>query len=419
MSEKIQTVRGTKDLYGEEQIRFNHVVNTAARISSLYGFEHLTTPIIEFSEVFDRSLGETSDVVNKEMYSFDDKGGESITLRPEFTASVCRAFISNGLDNQLPLKFFSYGPLFRYERPQKGRQRQFHQLNFEILGISSFRADVELIVLANHLLKELGIDSKVELHINSLGCHKSRLAYRTALVEYLSKYFKELSEDSKNRFEKNPMRILDSKDENDQKIIQSAPLIEQYYTDEAKLFYDNILASLSDKGIKYTKNPKIVRGLDYYTHTAFEFITHELGAQGTVLAGGRYDSLIKNLGGKDVPGVGFASGIERLMMLLDNTPSLTRSITVIPVAAQQYGYASSLVDVLRQNDFKIDFELDENIDSSKRIKKAVANHSKFVLFVGEDEVEKSSVTIRDLDTRKQEEIKNTDLIDYLNLNVRM
>jgi len=415
MSSKVQTIRGTKDLYGEEQISFDYIVANAQHIGSLYGFEHLTTPIIEFSEVFDRSLGETSDVVNKEMYTFTDRGGDSITLRPEFTASVCRAFISNGLDHQIPLKFFSHGPLFRYERPQKARQRQFHQLNFEVLGVSSFRADVELIVLATHLLKKLGIDSKVELNINSLGCHKSRLAYRTALVEYLSKYFSELSDESKIRFEKNPMRILDSKDENDQKIIQSAPMIDQYYTDEARIFYDNILQSLSDKGIEYIKNPKIVRGLDYYTHTAFEFVTSELGAQGTVLAGGRYDSLIRNLGGKDVAGVGFASGIERLMLLLEKGPSSKRPITIIPISPQQYGYASSLVDVLRFNDFTIYFDLDDNIDNSKRMKKALACNSKFVLFIGENEVLNNSVMIKDLDNREQIEIKNNDLIDHLHL----
>lgn len=418
MSNKVQNIRGTKDLFGDEQLRFNHVVSTAHKIAKLYNFEHLTTPIIEFTEIFDRSLGETSDVVNKEMYSFEDRGGESITLRPEFTAAVCRAFISNGLENQLPLKFFSYGPIFRYERPQKGRQRQFHQLNYEILGVSNFRADVEVIALADHLLKELGINSKIELNINSLGCNKSRIAYRTALVEYLSKFFKDLSEDSKARFEKNPMRILDSKDENDRKIIETAPLINDYYTKEALSFYEGVQNSLVEKGIKFTLNPKIVRGLDYYTHTAFEFITTELGAHGTVIAGGRYDSLIKNLGGKETPGVGCAPGIERIMMLLDDTPRQMKIIAIIPASAQQYGYASSLADILRYNNFAVHFDLDENLDSSKKMKKALAKTASFAIFVGEDEVKNDKITIRDLSNRDQVQIQNSNLIDYLEDAVR-
>jgi len=418
MDVKIQTIRGTKDLFGEEQASFDHIVSTAQKIASQYGFDHMTTPIIEFSDVFNRSLGETSDVVNKEMYSFQDRGGENITLRPEFTAAVCRAFISNGLENQIPLKLFSYGPIFRYERPQKGRQRQFHQLNFEVLGIASFRADVEVIVLANHLLRALGIEAKVELNINSLGCHKSRTAYRTALVEYLTKFYKDLSEDSKVRFEKNPMRILDSKDENDQKILESAPLIDDYYTIEARSFYDGVLQSLSDKGIKYFKNPKIVRGLDYYTHTAFEFVTTELGAQGTVIAGGRYDNLIKNLGGRDTTGVGCAPGIERLMMLLDSRPKPAKSIVIIPNSTDQYGYASGLADILRYNNFTVQFDLEENIDSSKRMKRALAKNAAFAIFVGESEVQNDSITIRDLSNREQTQIKNSELIDYLENIVR-
>lgn len=418
MTNKVQNIRGTKDLFGEEQLRFDHIVSVAQKIAKLYSFEHLTTPILEFTQIFDRSLGETSDVVKKEMYSFEDRGGESITLRPEFTAAICRSFISNGLENQLPLKLFSYGPIFRYERPQKGRQRQFHQLNYEILGIESFRADVEVIAMAEHLLKELGINSKIELNINSLGCHKSRTAYRTALIEYLSKFYHDLSEDSKARFEKNPLRILDSKDENDHKIIETAPLINDYYTKEAQSFYEGVKEALTDKGINFIANPKIVRGLDYYTHTAFEFITTELGAQGTVIAGGRYDSLIKNLGGKDTPGVGCAPGIERIMMLLDDLPKPIKTIAIIPQSSREFGYASSLADVLRYNNFAVHFDLEEGLDHSKRMKRALNKQASFAIFVGEEEIRNDSITLRDLSNREQIQIQNNNLIDYLEDVVR-
>jgi histidyl-tRNA synthetase len=413
MKNTLQNIRGTKDLLGTEQLRFDYIVSTGKKIASLYSFERITTPIIEFSEVFDRSLGETSDVVNKEMYSFQDRGGENITLRPEFTAAICRSFISNGLDHQLPLKFFSHGPIFRYERPQKGRQRQFHQLNYEILGMPTYHADIEIIQLSYHLLKALGIDSKVTLNINSLGCNKSRIAYRTALVEYLTKFYHDLSADSKLRFEKNPLRILDSKDPSDNDIVASAPLINAYYTKEASAFYDALQRSLDDKGIAFVTNPRIVRGLDYYTHTAFEFVTSELGAQGTVIAGGRYDNLIKHLGGKDIPGVGCAPGIERLMLLLDSDPPSPKTIAIIPMHHEQYGYAASLADVLRYNDFHVYFDLDENADSNKRMKKALTKHAAFALFVGEQEVAKDCVTIRDLSNRVQTQVGNADLIDHL------
>ena len=415
MSQKTQPIRGTKDLFGDDQLRFDYIVKTAQELGGLYCYEHLTTPIIEFTEIFSRTLGNSSDVVNKEMYSFNDRGGESITLRPEFTASICRAFISNGLDHQLPLKLFSYGPLFRYERPQKARQRQFHQLNFEALGIDSYLIDVEMIAMAAHLLRKLKIDSMVELNINSLGCIKSRLSYRTALVEYLSKYSNDLSDDSKIRLQQNPLRILDSKDENDQLIIADAPLIDNYFTKEANEFYENILNALTEKGIAYKKNPKIVRGLDYYTHTAFEFVTEELGAQGTVLAGGRYDNLIKNLGGRDTPGIGFAAGIERLSLLLPKSPTTRRPISVIPIMPEQYGYAAHLVDILRDHDFMVHFELEEDMNNKKRMKRALAKNAKAIIFIGETEIANNTVTLKELDHSRETEISNSDLIDKLSL----
>ena len=278
MSHKLQPVRGTKDILADDYRVFSHVQNTARHVSFLYGFKEISTPIFEFTEVFKKTLGEESDVVGKEMYMFEDRGGESITLRPEFTAGIARAFISGGLTNQLPLKLFSTGPLFRYERPQKGRQRQFHQINFEMLGVADPMADVEVISMGAHVLDALGVSDKIKLEINSLGDKDSREKYRDALVEYLNDYKNDLSDDSKIRLEKNPMRILDSKDEGDKKIVEDAPVIGDYYSNEAADFFAAVTEGLSGLGVEYGLNNRLVRGLDYYSHTAFEFTTNQLGS---------------------------------------------------------------------------------------------------------------------------------------------
>lgn len=311
-----QPVRGTQDMLGDFADRFAYVVDTFERVRRLYGFKRIEVPVIEPTAVFARSLGETTDVVSKEMYSFEDRGGESITLRPEFTAGIARAYVTNGWQQFAPLKVATHGPLFRYERPQKGRYRQFHQLDAEVLGSDSPLADAELLVFADQLLKELGVAEGVTLTLNTLGDAESRDAWRAALVEHFEAHRGELSEDSLARLDKNPLRILDSKDPKDRPIADSAPDIDAFLTGEAQDFFGAVTAGLDAAGVAWERNARLVRGLDYYRHTAFEFVTDRLGAQGTVLGGGRYDGLIENLGGPATPAVGWAAGIERLAMLL-------------------------------------------------------------------------------------------------------
>ena len=311
-----QAIRGTQDIFGAEAEAFAHVVETFERVRKLYRFRRAEMPVFEKTAVFSRSLGETTDVVSKEMYSFEDRGGESLTLRPEFTAGIARAYITNGWQQHAPLKLATHGPLFRYERPQKGRYRQFHQLDAEIIGAGEPLADVELLVMADQLLKELGISDGVTLQLNTLGDGASREAWRSALVEYFRAHQADLSEDSQERLEKNPLRILDSKDPRDKVFTEAAPKIDDYLSSEAQDFFARVTSGLDAAGVDYTPAPYLVRGLDYYRHTAFEFVTTRLGAQGTVLGGGRYDGLIEALGGPATPAVGWAAGIERLAMLV-------------------------------------------------------------------------------------------------------
>ena len=316
---KIETprpIRGTQDIFGAEAEAFAHVVETFERVRKLYRFRRVEMPVFEKTEVFSRSLGETTDVVSKEMYSFKDRGDESLTLRPEFTAGICRAFLTDGWQQYAPLKVATHGPLFRYERPQKGRYRQFHQLDAEILGAGEPQADVELLAMADQLLNELGIADGVSLHLNTLGDADSREAWRAALIEYFRAVKGELSEDSQERLEKNPLRILDSKDPRDKAFLADAPRIDDFLSAEAQDFFGQVTSGLDAAGVAWTRAPGLVRGLDYYRHTAFEFVTDRLGAQGTVLGGGRYDGLMESLGGAHTPAVGWAAGIERLAMLV-------------------------------------------------------------------------------------------------------
>lgn len=311
-----QAIRGTQDIFGPDAEAFAHVVETFERVRKLYRFRRVEMPVFEKTEVFSRSIGETTDVVSKEMYSFEDRGGESLTLRPEFTAGICRAFLSNGWQQHAPLKVATHGPLFRYERPQKGRYRQFHQLDAEILGAGEPQADAELLVMADQLLKELGIADGVTLMLNTLGDGPSREAWRLALIDYFRGVKDQLSEDSQDRLERNPLRILDSKDPRDKAFTEAAPKIDDFLSDEAQDFFAKVTAGLDAAGVAWTRAPALVRGLDYYRHTAFEFVTDRLGAQGTVLGGGRYDGLMESLGGPHTPAVGWAAGIERLAMLV-------------------------------------------------------------------------------------------------------
>ncbi len=351
MSKGPQRIRGTQDIWGEASDRFQEVVETFDRVRRLYGLRRIETPVFEATEVFARSIGETSDVVAKEMYTFADRGGDSITLRPEFTAGICRAYLSEGWQQHAPIKVATHGPVFRYERPQKGRFRQFHQLDAEIIGTDSPLADVELLTMADQLLHELGIADGVTLQLNTLGDAETRDAWRAALVAHFEAHRGELSEDSLVRLEKNPLRILDSKDPRDRPAADSAPSIDDFLTAPASDFFAQVTAGLDASGVRWTRNARLVRGLDYYRHTAFEFVTDRLGAQGTVLAGGRYDGLIEALGGPHTPAVGWAAGIERLAMLIDAPEETSIDIAVIAEAKEFELAAVQLTSILRRNGF--------------------------------------------------------------------
>jgi histidyl-tRNA synthetase len=381
------------------------VVETARRITALYGFAEWQTPIFEDTKVFSRTLGETSDVVTKEMYSFEDRGGDSITLRPEGTAGVARALITNGLTQTLPQKVFYAGPMFRYERPQKGRYRQFHQIGVELLGPATPLADAEVIAAGWQILNALGIAETVELQVNTLGDIASRTAYREALVSYFSQYTGELSEDSKLRLEKNPLRILDSKDEGDKKLVEGAPQMQASLTDEARAFFDSLQNYLSAFGVPFTHNPHIVRGLDYYNHTAFEFVTTALGAQGTVLAGGRYDGLVEQMGGPAVPGVGWAAGIERLSMLISAPPAAAVPVAVIPMGGDSESQALAILKSLRTAGIAAETGYSGN--AKKRLERANKSGAAFAVLVGE------GIKLKNLITGEQQDVAPENLTALL------
>jgi histidyl-tRNA synthetase len=373
---KYQSVRGTRDLLPELKQTFRLIDETAYKTAKNYGFKEIETPIFEFSDVFHRSLGETSDAVSKETYTFTDRGGDSITLRPEGTAGVVRSFVSEGLAQHAPLKLYYYGPMFRYERPQKGRYRQFYQFGVEVLGLESALADVECLDLAWTILKNLKLSERCILEINTLGDVESRNNYRSALVEYLTPFKEQLSADSKVRLEKNPMRILDSKDEGDKKIVAGAPLMENYLNETSKKFFADVLAGLDKLKIPYKINSKLVRGLDYYCHTVFEFTTTELGAQSAILSGGRYDGLVEMLGGPKTAGVGWASGVDRLADLVStatatgflNSVSTKPPVSIIALGDKALAEAMSIASELRNKSHYCEVFLTGNF--KKKLEKA-------------------------------------------------
>jgi histidyl-tRNA synthetase len=409
---KLQPVRGTKDLFGGEISLFNHIVSIAKNKSEAFGFEELQTPIFEFSEVFERNLGEASDIIAKEVYKFPDRSDNFLTLRPEFTAGIVRAFISNGeLQQILPRKLFSYGPIFRYDRPQKGRQRQFHQINFEVFGEENLFCDVEAILLSASILKALGVLEKTTLEINSLGCAQTKINYETALTQYFTKFQNDLSDDSKIRLIKNPLRILDSKELQDIELLSDAPKIEKFFSDEAKSRFDSILNLLNRFGVKHQVNQRLVRGLDYYTSTVFEFTTAHEGAQNTVLAGGRYDDLVEKMSGKKTPAIGFAAGIERLMLLAKIESQKTRAIAVNYISENEKVYAFEIVQKLRNKGFITEFTFDGNF--KKQMKRASQNNSRFVIIIGEDEMKNGEVSVKDFDNSTEQKVKQELLIHYL------
>jgi histidyl-tRNA synthetase len=348
MSKSPQRIRGTQDIFGEDADRFQAVVAAFERVRRLYAFQRVEMPVFEATEVFARSIGETTDVVSKEMYTFEDRGGDSLTLRPEFTAGIARAYLSNGWQQHAPLKLATHGPAFRYERPQKGRFRQFHQIDAEIIGTDSPQADVELLVMADQLLKELGITEGITLQLNTLGDADTREAWRAALVAHFEAHRGDLSEESIDRLAKNPLRILDSKDPRDRPIADAAPGIDNFMTAAAQDFFAAVTAGLDAAQVAWTCNARLVRGLDYYRHTAFEFVTGRLGAQGTVLGGGRYDGLMESFGGPPTPAVGWAAGIERLAMMIDKPAAAGIDVAVVAEADEFVAAVLKLTASLRR-----------------------------------------------------------------------
>ena len=410
---RLQPVRGTHDILGDQARAFRYITDTFVKVAERYGHQEISTPIFEFTEVFKRTLGETSDVVSKEMYTFEDRGGESLTLRPEYTAGIARAFISGGLQQDLPLKFYGYGPMFRYERPQKGRMRQFHQIDVEILGVPEPQADIELLALAADLLTELGLMEHITLEINSLGDTESRHAYRDALVDYLTARKDRLSEDSLSRLDKNPLRILDSKDQGDREVVAEAPVLQDYFNEASTGFFRQVKDGLEALGIAYVVNPRLVRGLDYYSHTAFEFTTDQLGAQGTVLAGGRYDGLIEQMGGPATAGIGWAAGLERLAELVSHkyVPHSARPVSIVPVGAEAQTAALTLARTLRHDGYAVDMGYRGNV--GKRMKRANKLDSAVAILMGSDELARGKVTIKDLDEGSQVEVDLDKVSDHL------
>jgi len=398
-------------MLGETQDRFAFVVDAFERVRRLYGFQSVQIPMFESTVVFARSLGETTDVVSKEMYSFEDRGGDNLTLRPEFTAGISRAFLTEGWRQFVPLKLATHGPLFRYERPQKGRFRQFHQLDAEVIGAAEPAADVELLCFADQLLRELKISDGVMLQLNTLGDAATRDAWRNALVDHFEGHRATLSEDSVDRLAKNPLRILDSKDPRDRPVADAAPEIDAYLTAEAADFFAAVTAGLDAAGVAWTRNARLVRGLDYYRHTAFEFVTDRLGAQGTVVGGGRYDGLIEALGGPATPAVGWAAGIERLGMLIEAPAPECISVAIVPMGAAAELAANGVIADLRRAGVAADMAWRGNM--KKRMQKADAAGARFAVILGDDELAKGVAAVKDLASGDQREVALTALAETL------
>ena len=398
----LQPVRGTQSLLGEDADRMAAVVAAFDRVRKLFGFKRVEIPILENTAVFARSLGETTDVVSKEMYTFDDRGGDSVTLRPEFTAGIARAFLSEGWQQHAPLKVATHGPAFRYERPQKGRFRQFHQLDAEIIGAAEPAADVEAIAFAAQLIAELGLADRSTLNLNTLGDPATRTAWRDALHAHFSAHKKALSDESRARLDRNPLRILDSKAHQDWPIVDSAPAIDDHLTSEAADFFAAVTAGLDAAGIAWTRAPRLVRGLDYYRHTAFEFVTEELGAQSQLLGGGRYDGLIETLGGPATPAVGWAAGIERLAMMIEAPARATPDVVLVPLGERAEAEAQRILAVLRRAGIAADMTYRGNM--KKRLSRASDAGAAHALIIGDDELERGEGQLKNLSTGEQRSV---------------
>jgi histidyl-tRNA synthetase len=405
-----QPIRGTQSLIGEEADRFHAVVDAFDRVRRRFGFRRVEVPTLEHTGVFARTMGETTDVVSKEMYTFEDKGGESVTLRPEFTAGLARAYLSEGWQQYAPLKLATHGSAFRYERPQKGRFREFHQLDAEVIGAGEAAADVEILSLADQLLKELGIDGAV-LQLNTLGDPETRAAWRDALFEHFSANAKALSEESRARLQRNPLRILDSKAHQDWPVVDSAPVIDDFLTSEASDFFEQVKAGLSAAGVVWERAPRLVRGLDYYRHTAFEFVTDRLGAQGTVIAGGRYDGLIESLGGPFTPAVGWAAGIERLAMMIDAPEPERPEVVLVPLGDAAGQRAQSILAELRAAGIAADMGYRGNM--KKRMSRANDSGASFAIILGDDELARGEAQLKALGSGEQRAVPLSGLVQAI------
>ncbi len=418
MSKQITAVRGMKDIYGREAVAFDHVVNTATRLMRRYGYQAIRLPVVEKTELFVRSIGDVTDIVEKEMYTFEDRNGDSLSLRPEGTAGCVRAVIENGLIHNQVQKLYYTGPMFRHERPQKGRYRQFHQFGVETFGIATPDVDAELIALTARLWEELGLDG-LTLEINSLGNLHARSQYRDVLVEYFRANEAMLDEDSRRRLETNPLRILDSKNPEMRPLIDEAPKLIDYLHQEDREHFDAVLGYLDAMGIAYEINPNLVRGLDYYNRTVFEWTTTELGAQGTVCAGGRYDGLVEQIGGRPTPAVGFAMGIERLMALILDKGLLPyysdADIYIVAAGDKAQQPAMVLAEQLREQLPGLNVQLNCGGGSFKsQFKKADKSGAAYAVVLGDDEVEKRQAGVKPLRGQGEQEMVSWDeLVDHL------
>lgn len=411
---KLKTVRGVHDLLPQELYKHHEVINTALEISNKFNYSQIEIPIFEFAEVFTKPLGESSDIVTKENYIFKDRSNDQLMLRPEGTSGVVRAFLNAGLIQDIPQRFSYYGPMFRYERPQKGRLRQFKQFGVECLGLASSMADVEVISLGYELLSKLNVLEKINLKINTLGDFESRNNYRNALINYLNGYKSSLSKESLKRLSINPLRILDSKNEEDQKIIESAPNIIEYLNLESKTRFENICKGLDYLNIEYKIDKNLVRGLDYYCHTAFEFTTNELGAQGTVLAGGRYDGLSKILGGSDVPGVGWAAGIERLAFMVQSE-FINKTDVVLIGQTENFNYL--LLPIMKElinQGIKTEIIYTGNL--TKKFKRANKINASYAIVLGEEEINKNILKLKNLTSGSEELVNLKQIIKKIKNN---
>lgn len=422
MAKKIQSIRGMNDLLPDASALWQYLESNVASVAARYGYREIRFPIVEQTDLFKRSIGEVTDIVEKEMYTFKDRNDESLTLRPEGTACCVRACLQHGLlDNQQVQRLWYHGPMFRYEKPQKGRLRQFHQIGIESFGMATPDIDAEMIVLTARLWRQLGLTQYLQLELNSIGSLEARAQYKEALVEYLTAHKDQLDEDSLRRLSTNPLRILDSKSPQTQAILTAAPVLSDYLDEESRQDFQQLTQLLDTAGIAYTVNPKLVRGLDYYNKTVFEWITTELGAQGTVCAGGRYDGLVEQLGGKPVPAVGFAMGVERLTLLLEATATKPAELADSPdvylvVAGQQaVSAALALAEQLRSDLPSLKLLQHCGGGSFKsQFKKADKSGAKVALILGDDEAEKGVVTVKWLrEAREQSTVTQSEVTGIL------